>query len=296
VGATVSRDTVPVPDLQRIAASRPVADIAAALDADGAVVVEDLIDDDLLARFNAELDPLVFGASPDHDGKFINEAIEWFFGHQTRHVTGVAGKSATFANEILPHPVLLAIADVVLDESCATYQLNIAHVLDRGPGSDQQFLHRDEAVWIHLPRPHPEVQLASVIALVDFTADNGATRVAPGSHRWPAERFPTDDDLVAAEMAAGSAVLYLGSTIHAGGANVTTEERRRGMHVSYCAGWLRTEENQFLTVPLDAVRAMPRRSQELLGFAAHDALAAGGGYLGTVELQHPVDLLADGTL
>jgi ectoine hydroxylase-related dioxygenase (phytanoyl-CoA dioxygenase family) len=97
-------------------------------------------------------------------------------------------------------------------------------------------------------------------------------------------------------MTAGSAVLYLGSTIHGGGANVTAGERRRGMHLSYCAGWLRTEENQFLTVSLDAVRAMPRRSQELLGFAAHDALASGGGYLGTVELQHPVDLLADGSL
>jgi ectoine hydroxylase-related dioxygenase (phytanoyl-CoA dioxygenase family) len=285
-----------VPDVQRIAASAPVADIAAALDADGAVIVEDLLDDDLLERFNAELDPLVAGASPDHDGKFVNEAIEWFFGHQTRHVTGVAGKSTVFAHEILPHPVLLGIADRVLADSCAAYQLNIAHVLDRGPGSEQQFVHRDEVVWIHLPQPHPEVQLASVIALVDFTADNGATRVAPGSHRWPADRYPTDDDLVPAEMEAGSAVLYLGSTFHAGGANVTTDARRRGMHVSYCAGWLRTEENQFLSVPLDTVRAMPRRSQELLGFAAHDALAAGGGYLGTVELQHPVDLLADGTL
>jgi ectoine hydroxylase-related dioxygenase (phytanoyl-CoA dioxygenase family) len=285
-----------VPDVRRIAASAPVADVVAALATDGAVIVEDLLDDDLLDRFNAELDPLVFEASSDHDGKFVNEAIEWFFGHQTRHVTGVAGKSTVFAHEILPHPVLLGVADLVLAESCATYQLNIAHVLDRGPGSEQQFLHRDEAVWIHLPQPHPEVQLASVIALVDFTADNGATRVAPGSHRWRAERLPADDDLVPAEMSAGSAVLYLGSTIHAGGANVTSDERRRGMHVSYCAGWLRTEENQFLTVPLDAVRAMPRRSQELLGFVAHDALASGGGYLGTVELQHPVDLLADGTL
>jgi ectoine hydroxylase-related dioxygenase (phytanoyl-CoA dioxygenase family) len=283
-------------EVQRTAASAPVTEIAAALDADGAVIVEDLIDAELLARFNAELDPLVDGASPDHDGKFVNEAIEWFFGRQTRHVTGVAGKSPIFADQILPHPVLLGIADVVLLPSCSSYQLNIAHVLDRGPGSDQQLVHRDELVWAHLPQPHREVQLASVIALVDFTADNGATRVAPGSHRWPAERFPTDDDLVPAEMAAGSAVLYLGSTIHAGGANVTTGERRRGMHLSYCAGWLRTEENQFLTVPIDAVRAMPRRSQELLGFVAHDALASGGGYLGTVELQHPVDLLADGFL
>ena len=289
-------DTVAVPDVQRIAASAPVAEIAAALDADGAVIVEDLIDPELLARFNAELDPLVHGASPDHDGKFINDSIEWFFGHQTRHVTGVAGKSAVFANEILPHPVLLGIADVVLDESCATYQLNIAHVLDRGPGSDQQFLHRDEAVWIHLPSPHPEVQLASVIALVDFTAENGATVVAPGSHRWPAERQPTQDDMVPAEMAAGSAVIYLGSTVHAGGANTTADQWRRGMHMSFCLGWLRTEENQFLATPLEVARTLPRQSQELLGYAAHDAIATGGGYLGTVEVQDPVELIASGEL
>ena len=201
-----------------------------------------------------------------------------------------------FANEILPHPVLLGIADVVLAESCAAYQLNIAHVLDRGPGSDQQFLHRDEAVWIHLPHPHPEVQLASVIALVDFTADNGATRVAPGSHRWPVERFPTDDDLVPAAMEAGSAVLYLGSTIHAGGANVTTDERRRGMHVSYCACWLRTEENNYLAVPPSVARELPRRCQEILGYAVHDALEHGGGYLGMVALRDPLELLAGGEL
>jgi ectoine hydroxylase-related dioxygenase (phytanoyl-CoA dioxygenase family) len=283
-------------DLTRVPASAPAERIAAALETDGAVIVEDLLDRELLTRFNAELDPLVAAERDDHGAKFVNEAIAWFFGAQTRHVTGVAAKSPIFATEILPHPVYLGVCDAVLAPSCARYQLNIAHVLDRGPGSEQQFLHRDEAVWVHLPKPHPEVQLASVIALVDFTADNGATRVAPGSNHWPEARQPTDADLVPAEMRAGSAVIYLGSTIHAGGANVTADERRRGMHVSYCLGWLRTEENQYLAAPLDTVRAMPRRSQELLGFAAHDAILDGGGYLGVVDLQDPVELLADGRL
>ena len=284
-------------ELVRVPASDPVERIVDALTADGAVIVEDLLDADLLARFNAELDPLVAGAQPEHDTKFVNEAIAWFFGAHTRHVTGVAAKSPIFVDEILPHPVFLGVCDAVLGPSCARYQLNIAHVLDRGPGSEQQYLHRDEAVWVHLPKPHPEVQLASVIALVDFTADNGATRVAPGSHRWPEDRVATDADLVPAEMAAGSAVVYLGSAIHAGGANVTAAERvGAGMHVSYCLGWLRTEENQYLSAPPDVVRAMPRQSQELLGYAAHDALLSGGGYLGVVDLRDPVDLLADGAL
>src|SRR4029079_1784642 len=99
-----------------------------------------------------------------------------------------------------------------------------------------------------------------------------------------------------AEMAAGSAGIYLGAAIHAGGANVTAAVRRRGRHVSYCVCCVRTEENEYLSAPPDAVRTMPRQSQELLGYAAHDALMSGGGYLGVVDLRDPVDLIADGHL
>jgi ectoine hydroxylase-related dioxygenase (phytanoyl-CoA dioxygenase family) len=283
-------------ELVRIPADAPTQLIVDALERDGAVIVEDLLDADLLARFNAELDPFIEHAPVAGDREFINDAIQWFFGAQTRDVTGVAGKSHVFATEILTHPVYRSVCDAVLLPSCASYQLNIAHVLDRGPGSEQQFIHRDELVWVHLPQPHGEVQLASVIALVDFTSDNGATRVVPGSHRWEPDRVPAEDELVAAEMKAGSAVVYLGSALHGGGANVTPDVRRRGMHVSYCVGWLRTEENQYLSTPIEVVRALPPEAQALLGYASHDALAAGGGYLGSVHVQDPLVLLATGEL
>jgi ectoine hydroxylase-related dioxygenase (phytanoyl-CoA dioxygenase family) len=193
-------------------------------------------------------------------------------------------------------PTLLAVCDEILAPSCARYQLNLAHVLDRGPGAEQQFIHRDELVWVHVPRPHPELQVAAVIALVDFTAANGATRVIPGSHRWDADRSPTDDEYAVAEMSAGSAVMYLGSTLHGGGPNSTADQWRRGMHLSYVLGWLRTEENHYLATPPEIARTLPRRAQELLGYAAHDALASGGGYLGALDLRDPVDMLADGSL
>lgn len=282
-------------DVRRVKVDEPAEAVTAALREDGAVIVEGFLDPDLLARFNAELDPHLDAASYG-GARYLNDVVAWFFGAQTRQLTGVAGKSRVFATEILTHPLFRAVCDDILLPSCSRYQLNIAHVLDRGPGSERQLVHRDEAVWIHLPDPHPEVQLASVVALVDFTADNGATRVAPGSHRWEPGRVATDDELIPAEMPAGSAVIYLGSTLHAGGANSTTDQSRRGMHVSYCLGWLRTEENQYLATPIDIVRDLPRESQELLGFAAHDALAVGGGYLGAVDVQDPVELLAAGEL
>jgi hypothetical protein len=282
-----------MPAVPRFRASDPVDDIVEGLLGQGAAIVEGLLSADVLDRFNAELDPLLEAASPERS--FLNPAIDFFFGKQTRHLTAVAAHSHTFGHDILPHPLYLGVCDAVLGPSCASYQINIAQVLDRGPGAEQQLLHRDEAVWVHLPQPHPEIQVASVIALVDFEAELGATRVVPGSHRWPRDRVATPEELVAAEMPAGSAVLYLGSTIHGGGPN-TTDRQRRGMHLSYTVGWLRTEENQYLSVPADVVRTLPRRSQELLGWSAHDAITSGGGYLGTVDLVSPIDLLAEGKL
>lgn len=280
--------------LRQLHATAPHDEIVTALWSDGAVVVERLLDDGVLGRLDADLDPLLAGARPDRG--FLNPALEWFFGKRTRHVTAVASKSRTFVEEVLCHPTLLAVCDAVLGPSCARYQLNLAHVLDRGPGAEAQFLHRDELVWVHMPRPHPELQVASMIALVDFDEANGATRIVPGSHRWPHDRQPEEHEIAVAAMSAGSAVIYLGSTIHGGGANTTADRWRRGMHLSYVLGWLRTEENHYLATPPEIARTLPRPAQELLGYAAHDALAHGGGYLGALDLRDPLDLLNDGTL
>ena len=123
-----------------------------------------------------------------------------------------------------------------------------------------------------------------MFALTDFSAANGATQVVPGSHLWPLDRTAKPEEIIQAEMTAGSALLYLGSTIHGGGANRTDSARRRGMFLGYVVGWLRTEENTFLTVPIEKVRAMPLRIQELLGYKAHMAI-------GVVDVGSPMKLL-----
>jgi len=281
--------------IEHLHASDDPATMVGALQRDGAVIVEGFLSDDVLARCNAEIEPIL-AATARGESDMFNPFFTWFYGRQTLTITGLAGKSRVFATEVLTHRLYRAMCDEILLPNCACYRLNVAQVLDRGPGSEQQLVHRDELAWPHLFRPHPEVQVASVIALEDFTAANGATRVALGSHRWPQDRVAEPDELVAAEMPAGSAVIYLGSTIHGGGANTTTDVLRRGMHVSFCLGWLHTEENQYVATPLETVRSLPRASQALLGYAIHDGLAVGGGYLGAVELQDPLALLADGAL
>jgi ectoine hydroxylase-related dioxygenase (phytanoyl-CoA dioxygenase family) len=280
--------------LERLKASDGLDAIHQALREQGAVLVEEFLGPDVLEAIRSEVDAPLAAADPGM--KHMNPAIQWFFGERTKHLSGMAGVSPTFATEVLTHPTYLGLCDRVLLPSCARYQLNLGHLIARGPGAEAQMLHRDELVWVHVPRPHPELQVASMVALTEFRKETGATRVVPGSHRWPLERQPEPDEIADAEGPPGAAVIYLGSTIHGAGTNATADEWRLGLHVSYVLGWLRTEENNYLAVPPEVARGYPRATQEILGYAVHDAIASAGGYLGMLGLRDPVDLLQDGEL
>ena len=281
-----------MPKLQTLPLDAGVEKILAELLADGGVIVEGVIDPELLGQLNREMDPLLDAASTSTD---VNPAVSAFFGDKVRHVSGLPGKSITFAEQVMCHPLYLGLCDQVLLPNCADYRLNLGHLMDRGPGSERQWIHRDELVWIHYRDPKPEIQLATIVALVDFYRENGATCVVPGSHKWEPGREAQEEELAYAEMTAGSAVIYLGSTLHAGGTN-SSDEWRRGFHMSYCLGWLRTEENNLLAVPPEKARLLSRRAQELVGYGVHDAIEDMGGYLGMLDMQQPTNLLAEGKL
>jgi ectoine hydroxylase-related dioxygenase (phytanoyl-CoA dioxygenase family) len=265
-----------------------------ALRADGAVLVDEFISPSTVDAIRAEVDDAVEAAEAGM--RTVNPAVQAFYGPYTKHVSALAAVSPTFANAVIAHPTYAAICDAVLLPSCSRYQLNLGHLIARGPGAEAQFPHRDEDVWPHFPRPHDELQTASLVALTDFRVDTGATRVVPGSHRWPRDRRPDADEIADAVVPPGGAVVYLGSTIHFAGTNSTADEWRLGAHVSFTLGWLRTEENNSLAVPPDVARTLSPRAQELLGYAVHDAIADGGGYLGMVRMRDPMELLADGSL
>jgi ectoine hydroxylase-related dioxygenase (phytanoyl-CoA dioxygenase family) len=289
----------PTATIERFDALTADADaIHAMIERDGAVIIEGLLSAEVVGRVNDEVGAVLDDADPE--AELFNPIMKAFHGPYTKQVAGVCAISPTFATAVMCHPLLLALCDRILLPSCARYQLNLGHLLQRGPGADEQLLHRDELVWSDVPKPAPELQLATVIALVDFTRENGGTRIVPGSHHWPdrnlapAEQFararPTAEQIAYAEMPAGSAVVYTGGTIHAGGSN-TTQIPRRGAHLSYCLGWLRTEENNYLAIPPAVAVKLPRQAQELLGYAVHDGIPRGGGYLGMVRMQDPVELL-----
>lgn len=280
------------PMIPRLSRHDDVDDVTAALDHSGVVIVDDLLDPASVAAIVAEVRSEIDAADPEM--QHVNDVLQTFFAG-VRNVTGLAGKSPTFVDALLLQPLLLGAADAVLGPNCASISLNVAHLMVREPGARQQWLHRDDDVWSFVPEPHPQLELSSVTALCDFTRDNGATVAVPGSHRWEPGRAPEPHELAFAEMPAGGAVVYLGSTIHAGGTN-RTDRPRTGIHLSYVVGWLRTEENNCLATPPAVARTLPRRAQELVGYGMHDAAAMGGGYLGALDLRDPVEMLARGDL
>jgi ectoine hydroxylase-related dioxygenase (phytanoyl-CoA dioxygenase family) len=283
-----------VATIARFADTSDDAAILAALRADGAVLVDSFIPPSTVAAIRAEVDDAVEAAEAGM--RTVNPAVQAFYGPHTKHVSALAAVSPTFADAVIAHSTYAAICDAVLLPSCSRYQLNLGHLIARGPGAEAQFPHRDEDVWPHFPRPHDELQIASLVALTDFRVETGATRVVPGSHQWSRDRVPEPDEIADAVVPPGGAVIYLGSTIHFAGTNSTADEWRLGAHISFTLGWLRTEENNSLAVPPSVARTLSPTAQALLGYAVHDAIDDGGGYLGMVRMRDPMDLLADGEL
>jgi ectoine hydroxylase-related dioxygenase (phytanoyl-CoA dioxygenase family) len=137
------------------------------------------------------------------------------------------------------------------------------------PGQGTQPLHRDRLAWGGFVPREVEPQFNTIWALTDFTDVNGATRVVPGSPGWDDDRRPVDDEKTQAIMPKGSVLLYSGSVIHGGGENRSTENRL-GLNITYCLGWLRTEENQYLSCPPHIARDLDPELQELLGYTMGD--------------------------
>lgn len=271
------------PELGRVNASIESSEIFALLERDGAVIVEDTLSPRQLKELNNEIDQHIEELSPGLRHPSHEKMVE-FYGHETIRFDGLPGKSRTFLDVMLL-PQLTETADYFLLSGCEDYLFNTGQLIQIGPGETDQLLHRDEDAWREIPAPRPRLEIEAMFALTDFTVENGATRVVPGSHQWPLEREAQPDEIARAEMSAGSALLYMGSTLHGGGANTTAGEHRRGMFVGYVVGWLRTEENMFLTVPIEKVRQMPVRVQELLGYKAHRGI-------GVVDVGSPMVTLS----
>lgn len=275
-----------MPELQRFDASRPLdwEKVWRAFDRDGGLIVEGFIAPDLLARLRDDCAPLISSHQP---GSTTEGLWTEFHGDQTKRITGLPKHSPAWV-ELLCDERYQAMGDRYL--GAGDYWLNTGQLICIGPGESPQMLHRDELNW---PRAtsEDEITVTAIFALTDFSEANGATVMAPGSNHWEGLLPPAPEEtLCRATMPAGSALLYSGKVIHGGGANVTENEWRVGLHAGFCRGWLRAEENYQLTIPLDVARTLPQRAQYLLGFRSYSPEF--GGRLGLVDYDDAARLLA----
>lgn len=241
---------------------------------DGYTILPDAIEPELVEEIDEGLLKL------EHDLGIV-PADNLFEGLHTTRVYNLLVHGATF--ETIPlHPRVLPVVEGVLDPGLLISSLSSIAI---GPGEQAQPIHADDQL-IPLTRPHIPIICNTMWAITDFTEENGATRLIPGSHRRAESPNPLEsyDGTIAAEMPKGSVLVWVGSLWHGGGAN-KTDRRRVGIAMNYCAGYIRQQENQQLGVPPELVRTFPRRLQELIGYSVYN------GLIGHIDKKHPAKVV-----
>ncbi len=240
----------------------------------GYTVLEDAIEATLLDRVADEILRI------EHDQRIVPASND-FEGDKTVRIYNLLAYGSPF-EEMPIHSAVLPIIEGVLDDGCLISSLSSISI---GTGETPQPIHADDQV-IGLARPHAAIICNSMWAITDFTEENGATRIVPKSHRDPSWPVYGSDDIasIPAEMKRGSVLVWNGSLWHGGGAN-RTDERRVGIAVNYCAGFLRQQENQQLGVPREVAAKFPKRLQRMLGYGVYRNL------IGHIDKRDPLELL-----
>lgn len=254
----------------RLKAAASVNELVNILNREGCVVVENLVSHGIADTISKDVSPYL-EKTPTAQGLFA--------GFSTKR-TGGAFKKAPDTVDLAMNPLVLGMLDSILGPNCSRYQINLTQFISLQPGQPAQIYHRDDNMFGSHPKPF-EYLINVLWAIDDFTHSNGATIVAPRSHRWPEERIPEPHETCVAEMEKGSALIFLGSFKHGAGANLS-DGPRLGLVISYCHGWLRQYENQYLVMPPNIAKVYPRDFLKLLGYAIHEP------NLGVYEGQDPM--------
>ena len=248
---------------------------AASLDRDGWCVLERVLDPAVLQKLEADL-KAPFARTPLCRGTF--------YGERTRRFGALLARSP-LAERLVMHPLILETVERMLLPWCERIALNLTQAIEIHPGALPQLPHRDQEMW-QGPKGTLEYLVNVMWPLTTFTRENGGTRLWTGSHFDQDMAVLPDEEAIVPRVAPGDALLFLGSTLHGGGGN-SSQLPRRGIIVSYCLGWLKPFELQWLVYPPMVARRFPPELAALVGYAQHRP------NLGNVEGQCPSILLQD---
>ncbi len=244
-------------DLPRFDRSVASSEVIQALSTVGCAIIERLVDAEVVDHVLQEMQPYI-DATP--------YGSEDFTGLQTKRTGALLARSRS-SIDLVAHPLVLDITQQILHPYASTFQLHLTQIIAIDPGGQAQGLHRDQWCFNMFPfPPEMDVEVSTIWALDDFTEENGATRVIPNSLLDPPSAITDDHLALPATMPKGSVVLYTGRTIHGGGAN-RSQKVRRALNVDYILGWLRQEENQYLSCPPEVARELPEHVQKLAGYS-----------------------------
>ncbi len=251
--------------VQHLSADIQASKIIEVLNLDGCVVLDNVLSASEIEQLQQEMKQQ-FDAIPDCQGDF--------YGHSTKRLGTLFTRSKLFQKMAI-QPNILEAMDHFLLKGCSQYQINLTQAISIGPKEIKQIMHQDDPMFPFL-HPGQEAMINCMWAIDDFTEENGATVLVPGSHLWPRtqalnlsyETLPPNL-LTQGAMSKGSVLIYLGSLYHCGGAN-RTNSRRTGAVISYSLGWLRQAENSYLAYSAEEVSSMPERLQKLLGYFVHE--------------------------
>lgn len=248
---------------------------AASLERDGYCIIPDLLPQSVLKLLDADLENS-FRHTPLGDGDF--------YGYRTKRFGSLLRRSA-HAARLAMEPTVLALANNILSGACERIQLNVAQAIEIHPGEVEQFPHCDHDMWCGAKGEH-EYLVNIIWPISRFTKDNGATRVYPGTHRRQIASLDQLGEPVVVECDPGSAICFLGSTVHGAGAN-RSNDVRRAVVIGYSLGWLKPYENPWLAYPPEVAKTFAPELAALAGYAQHRP------NLGNFEGQCPSILLQD---
>ena len=241
-------------ELARRPAKTGTEEIVEIMKRDGAMILEDVLRAEDVAQITAEIMPYV---------EATKGGVDDFTGRKTRRTGALVARSEA-CRQLITHETVCGSARKFLEPWCERIQLHLSQVIAIGPGQTAQDIHRDRWAWgTHIKSIEP--QFNTIWAITEFTAENGATQVVPGSVSWPDKRRPEREEIRQAEMSKGSVLLYTGSVFHGGGEN-RSDAVRIGMNMTYALAWLRQEENQYLSCPPEIAKTLDPELQELIGY------------------------------
>lgn len=243
-----------MPNPVTLPATASIDEIMEVIGRDGAVILKDALSTDEVDRVLAETMPYIEATEAGRDE---------FTGFKTTRTGALVARSPACRDMVMNSQVR-GVCDKFLLPNCERYQLHLTQVIRIRPGQPKQAIHRDRWAWgTYLQGIEP--QLNTIWAMTDFTRENGATQVVPGSIDWDDKHRPGDDEIGYAEMSRGSVLIYTGSVFHGGGENASNADRI-GINITYTLGWLRQEENQYLSCPPEVARDLDPELQKLIGY------------------------------